>query len=300
MRADPHYVSSLSQALNSATQATNDLASQLSSGLRVGALSDDPGAAAQSVQLRSQIARVDTYIQTAASQSSMLQVTGSTLGEVVSQLTSAISLAVQGANGTQNASNLQAITQQLTGVRDQVLALANTSYQGRYLFAGSQGSIIKPFSLDTTTTPATVTYSGDAVVQSIETPGGQQIQVNLPGSSIFGSGTSGALGALNQLIADFTSGVPAANLAADNAALTSALGQVSTQRSVLNSSLSTIQSTSNYAQTQEAQLKAQQSTLVAADPATVATQLKSTQVQYQALLSVVTALQKVNLFDYLK
>jgi flagellar hook-associated protein 3 FlgL len=68
----------------------------------------------------------------------------------------------------------------------------------------------------------------------------------------------------------------------------------------LNSSLSTIQSTSNYAQTQEAQLKSQQSSLVASDPATVATQLKSTQIQYQALLSVVTTLQKVNLFDYLR
>jgi flagellar hook-associated protein 3 FlgL len=153
LRADPTYVSSLSQALNNATQASNNLALQLSSGLRVSSLSDDPGAATQSVQVGNQIARVDTYIQTAASQSSMLQVTDSTLGEVVSQLTSAISLAVQGTNGTQNASNLQAITQQLTGIRDQVLALANASYQGRYLFAGSQGSV-KPFSLDTTTTPA--------------------------------------------------------------------------------------------------------------------------------------------------
>ena len=298
MRADPNYVTSLSQALSSSTKASNDLASQLSSGLRVGSLSDDPGAAAQSLQLGSQIARVDTYIQTAANQSSMLQVTDSTLGEVVSQLTSAISLAVQATNGTLNSSNLQATAQQLTGIRDQVLALANSSYQGRFLFAGSQGSI-KPFALDTATTPATVTYSGDATSQSIETPGGQQIQVNLPGSSIFGSGSSGPIAVLNQLIADVTSGAPASNLSADSAALTASLGQVSTQRSLLNASLATLQSTSSYAQTQEAQLKAQQSSLVAADPAAVATELKSNQVQYQALLSVVTALQKINLFDYM-
>ena len=298
MRADPNYVTSLSQALSSSTKASNDLASQLSSGLRVGSLSDDPGAAAQSLQLGSQIARVDTYIQTAANQSSMLQVTDSTLGEVVSQLTSAISLAVQATNGTLNSSNLQATAQQLTGIRDQVLALANSSYQGRFLFAGSQGSI-KPFALETATTPATVTYSGDATSQSIETPGGQQIQVNLPGSSIFGSGSSGPIAVLNQLIADVTSGAPASNLSADSAALTASLGQVSTQRSLLNASLATLQSTSSYAQTQEAQLKAQQSSLVAADPAAVATELKSNQVQYQALLSVVTALQKINLFDYM-
>ena len=298
MRADPSYISSLSQALNNSTKISNGLASQLSSGLRVASLSDDPAAAAQSIQLGSQITRVDTYIQTAASQSAMLQVTDSTLGEVVTQLTSAISLAVQMTNGTLNSSNQQAITQQLQGIRDQVLALANTSYRGQYLFAGSQGST-KPFTLDTTTTPTNVSYAGDTLVQFIETSGGQTIQTNLPGSAIFGSGTSGALGVLNQLIADITSGAPSSSLAADSAALTGALGQVSTQRSLLNSSLSIIQATSNYAQTQEAQLKTQQGALVAADPAMVATQLKSNQVQYQALLSVITALQKLNLFDYL-
>lgn len=299
MRADPNYVASLTLALNSSTNASNNLASQLSSGLRVSSLSDDPSAAAQSVQLGTQISRIDTYIQTASNQSSMLQMTDATLGEVVAQLTSAISLAVQGANGTLNSSNLQAIAQQVAGIRDQVLALANTSYQGHYLFAGSQGST-KPFALNTTTSPATVAYSGDANVQFIETPGGQRIQVNLPGTSIFGSGSTGPLAALNQLIEDLTTGAPSSNIAADSAALSTALGQVSMQRSLLNTSLSTIKSTSTYAETEEAQLKAQQGALVAADPAAVATQLKSTQVQYQALLGVVTALQKVNLFDYLR
>lgn len=299
MRADPNYVSTLSQALNNSTNTANNLASQLSCGLRVNSLSDDPSAAAQSTKLGMEIARVDTYIQTASNQASMLQVTDSTLGEVVTQLTAAISLAIQGTNGTLNASNVQAVTQQLTGIRDQVLALANTSYQGRFLFAGSQGST-KPFSLDTTTTPATVSYAGDTNLQLIETPGGQRIQVSSPGTSLFGSGASGVLAALNQTIADFTANAPSATLAANSAALNTALGDISTQRSLLNSSLSTLQSTSNYAQTQEAQLKVQQGSMVAADPADVATQLKSNQTQYQAMLSVFTALQKVNLFDYLR
>jgi len=292
-------VSTLSQALNNSTNTANNLASQLSCGLRVNSLSDDPSAAAQSTKLGMEIARVDTYIQTASNQASMLQVTDSTLGEVVTQLTAAISLAIQGTNGTLNASNVQAVTQQLTGIRDQVLALANTSYQGRFLFAGSQGST-KPFSLDTTTTPATVSYAGDTNLQLIETPGGQRIQVSSPGTSLFGSGASGVLAALNQTIADFTANAPSATLAASSAALNTALGDISTQRSLLNSSLSTLQSTSNYAQTQEAQLKVQQGSMVAADPADVATQLKSNQTQYQAMLSVFTALQKVNLFDYLR
>jgi len=299
VRADPTYINNLTQSLNGAANTANTLSGQLSSGLRVESLSDDPLAAAQSVHMGSQIARIDTFVQMASGETSMLQVTDSTLGEVVTQLTSAITLAVQASNGTMNSANLQAVMQQVAGIRDQVLALGNASYQGRYLFAGSQGTIA-PYSLDTTTTPATTNYTGDTSVQFIETPGGQKIQMNLPGSSIFGSGSSGALGVLNQFLADLSSGAPSTSLAADSTALNDALSTVSTQRSILNGSLSTLKSTSDYAQTQEAQLKVQQSSLVAADPAAIATQLKSNQTQYEALLGVISSLNKVNLFDYLK
>jgi flagellar hook-associated protein 3 FlgL len=299
MRADPTYFNNVVLALNNAMSNSNNLAAELSSGLRIGALSDDPAAATQSLRLGGQISTIDTYVQTASSASSRLQMVDSTLGEVVSQVTSAISLAVGAANGTLNNANLQSIAHQVASIRDNVMALANTSYQGSYLFTGSQGGTA-PFSLDTTATPAAVNYAGDTNVQSVVTPGGQNIQISLPGSSIFGSGGSGVLGVLHQLVADLTSGAPTASISADSSALTDALGTVSTQRSFLNNSLSTIKSTSTYAQTQEAQLKVQQGALVASDPATVATQLKSSQTQYQALLSVVTALQQDNLFNHLK
>ena len=295
LRVDPNYVNNLAAAIGQSSSAEDKLTTELSSGLRITSLADDPVAAAQSVLMTSSIARNDAYIQAASGESSMLQVTDSTLSEVVTQLTSALTLAVQGTNGTLNAANTVSIIQQLTGIRDQVLSLANTSYQGRYLFAGSQGTT-RPFSLDTSTSPATASYAGDRIVQHIETPSGQQIQVNLPGSTIFGGTGSGVLGALNQLIANLSNGIASS---ADSSALTAALGDLSEQRSVLDSSLSRLQSTSSYAQTEGSQLQAQQSALVSADTVSVATQLKSAEVQNQALLSVMSALQKLNLFDYI-
>lgn len=294
MRADPTYLQSLAWSLNQATNNANSLTSELSSGLRVSAPSDDPLAAAQSSQLATAISRDDSFSQTSTTETSLLQVTDSTLGEVVSQLTTAVSLSVLATNGTNNAANISAIVQQLTGIRDQVLSLANTTYQGRYLFSGSQGTA--PFTLNTSTSPATVTYNGDNSLQFIQTPNGQSLQTNLPGSSIFGA----AFTALNQIISDLTSGTASGStLSADSSALTSALSNVSTQRSILDSSLSRLQSATTYNQTEEAQLKARQSTLISADPAAIATQLKSTETQYQALLSVMSALQKQSLFDYI-
>ncbi len=299
MRVDPNFVTNLSGSLDQSQIVEANLTAQLSSGLRVTSLADDPVAAAQASMIGSEIAEEDNYVQTASSDSSMLQVTDSTLGEVVTQLTSALTLAVQGSNGTLNAANLSTIAQQLTGIRDQVLSLANTSYQGNYLFAGSQGST-KPFTVDTSTTPATVSYVGDTNVQYVTTPAGQKIQMNLPGSAIFGTGSTGVLGALNQLIADFSSGAAGATSVADTSALTTALGQLSDQRSILDSSLSRLQATSTYAQTEEAQLKVQQSNLVASDTASVATQLNSAEVQNQALMNVMSAVGKNDLFDYLQ
>lgn len=300
MRVDPNYVTNLTAALDQSASQEDTLTSELSSGLRVASLSDDPVAVAQSTLLGGSIAQDDTFVQTASGESSLLQVTDSTLGDVVTQVTSAISAAVAGNNGTAlNASDLASVAQSLSGIRDQVLSLANTSYQGQSLFGGSQGST-PPFTLDTTTNPATANYTGDANVQYVETPTGQKIQVNLPGSAVFGAAGSGVLGALNQLISDFSSGAASATLTADTGALTTALGQVSSQRSVLDSSLSRLQSTSTYVQTEESQLTVAQSNLVSADPASVATQLSQAETQHQALLSVINALGSSDLFSLMK
>jgi flagellar hook-associated protein 3 FlgL len=290
MRIDPNYISTLSSALDQSTNQEDTLTTELSSGLRVTSLEVDPVAAAQSLLLGSSIAQDDTFVTTASGETSKMQVADSALGDVVTQITSALSLAVEGNGGTLNAGNASTIAQQLSGIRDQVLSLANTSYQGQYLFGGSQGSTA-PFSLDTSTNPATVNYSGDSDLQFVETPSGQQIQTNLPGSAVFGSGSSGVLGALNQLISDFSSGVPAsATVTTDTGALTTALGQLSEQRSTLDSGLSRIESTSTYVQTEESQLTVAQGNLVSADPAAVATQLSTAETQHQALLSVINTL----------
>ncbi len=299
MRVDPHYVVNLAAAIDQSSSLESSLTAELSSGLRVTSLQVDPGAVAKSAWIASDIARDDTYVQSASGKQGLLQVTDSTLGEVVTQLTSAVTLAVQGTNGTLSPSNISSIAQQLTGIRDQVLSLANASYLGSQVFGGSQGST-KPYSVDTTTVPATTTYSGDSVVQYMETPNGQKIQVNLPGSAVFGSGSTGLLPVLNQLIADFSSGTASASAASDASALTAALSQVSSQRSILGSSLSRLQQTSAYAQTEVSELTAEQGTLVSADLATVATDLKSAETQHQALLSVTAALGSSNLFNYIK
>lgn len=298
MRLDPNYVNKLSYAVNTSAAREQQLTNELSSGIRVSTLSDDSVAVSTNVTLNRSLARLDTFVRSSSSEQSQLQASDTALGQVVSHITSALTLAVSASNGVLNASNRAAIGQQLSDIRDSVVALANTSYQGNYVFAGSQGGTV-PFTLDQTTNPPVATYHGDLATQKIITPDGQAVQTNVPGSAIFTATGSDLLGTLNKLVADVQGGSEA-DISADSSALTAALGTVTTQRSTIGSSLSRLQVTSGYAQTQQAQIEARQSDLLSASPASVATDLKTAEVQHQALLSVEAALSQINLFSYLK
>jgi flagellar hook-associated protein 3 FlgL len=299
MQVDPNYIQSLVGSLNTATGNEAQLTNELSSGLGVTSLASDPAAVGQSTLLSAAISRDDSYVQASATAQSQLQVTDSALGEVVSQLTSALSVAVAGANGTQNATDQISTANQLSAIRDQVLSLANTEYLGQYVFSGSDGSV-QPFTQDTSTTPDTTTYNGDTALQYTTTENGQQIQTNLPGSSVFTAAGVNVFTALNQIVSDFSSGASADTLQSDTTQLSTALNGVITRRSVLDNSPAQLESTSTYAQTSATQLQAAQSTLVSADTASIATQLSSTETQSQALMSSISTLEKNSLFDYLK
>jgi flagellar hook-associated protein 3 FlgL len=299
MRVDPFYVQGLVGSLTDATASEAQLSGELSSGLRVTSLATDPVAVGQSTVIGAAIAADDSYVSAAASTQSKLQVTDSTLGEVVTELTKAISLAVSGGNSTLNTADKNEIGLQLSQIQQQILSLANTSYLGQYIFAGSQGSV-QPFTQNTTASPQTTTYTGDAGLQFVTTENGQKIQTNIPGAEIFDAAGSSVFAALNKVVADFNSGQGSQTIGADSSALTAALNTVSTQRGVLDTSLSQVESTSTYAQTDAAQQAAAQSSLLAVNTAQVATSLSNTETQAQALESVIATLEKGSLFDYVK
>jgi flagellar hook-associated protein 3 FlgL len=299
MRVDPQYVSNLVGSLDSVTANEQTLSNELSSGSSVTSLSNNPGAAADNVVLSAQIAQDDTFTQTAGTTEGRLQVADTALGSVVTQLTSAISLATEANNGTLNSSNLVGISNQLSGIRAEVLSLANTSYLGSYLFAGSQGATT-PFTLDSSTSPAVTTYNGDTKTTSLETPNGQSIQLNVPGGQIFTSGVTATdvFATLNALVSDFSTGTPSATALADTVSLSTALSHVSDQRVILDNSITALKGASTYTQNEGAQLVAAQTTLLQADIARVSTQLSAAETQQTALYDVIATLEKGSLFDY--
>jgi flagellar hook-associated protein 3 FlgL len=297
MQVNPFFVVNLSSALDQTQATQQQLSTEISSGLGVTTIGQNPVAAAQNSQLLNQIGVEDSFTQTSNLAQGMLNVTDSALGSVVTQLNQAVSLATQGSNGTLNAAQMQAVSNQLSGIRDEILSLANTSYQGQYVFAGSQTST-PPFTLNTSTSPATVTYNGDSVVNQLQPPSGQAIALNIPGNQIFTSSTANVLGALNTAIANFANGNSALG-ATDTAALNSALNFVSQQRVTLDNSITRLTTATSAATSQQTQLTMVQTNLVQADLPAVSTQLSLVKSQQTALINVIAALGSGSLFDKL-
>lgn len=295
MRVDPTYISNLVSALDQTQASEQQLSAELSSGVSITSLSQNPVGAGENVLLLNQIQQDDSFTESSNLVTGQLQVADSALGSVVSELTQAISLATSANNGTMNASNVKSISNQIAGILNEVQSLANTSYQGQYIFAGGQTGAA-PFSTSTATSPGVTSYTGDANVNFLQLPNGQKIQLNVPGDQIFlGSGASSVFGALNALIVDYASGtVNTAQAVSDTQALNAALNYVSQQRVTIDNSITQVNAAANAVTNEKMQLMTAQNNLMQADIPTLSTQLSLTETQQTALEDVIAQLESVS------
>ena len=292
MRVDPTYISNLVGSLDQTQASEQQLSAELSSGASITSLSMNPVGSGQNALLLNQIQQDDSFTQSADLVTGRLQVADSALGSVVSELTQAISLATSANNGTMNASDVKSIANQISGVLGEVQSLANTSYQGQYIFAGGQTGQA-PFSTSTVATPAVTSYNGDENVNDLELPNGQKIQLNVPGDQIFlGSGSNSVFGALNALVADYSSGtVNTGKAVSDTEALSTALNYVSQQRVTIDTSMTQLTAASSAVTNEQTQLTTAQTNLMQADIPSISTQLASAETQQTALEDVIAQLE---------
>lgn len=152
---------------------------QVSTGLRVNQLSDDPSASANMVTSLAASANVDQYTSNVSYLLPQLQSADSALSSIVTALNSAITDGTEGANGSVTAAQRQGIASQVASVLSTIVAQANTSYAGVHVFGGSEtstppfvaasttytsanGSSASPLSANTALTAGSVTTIGDA------------------------------------------------------------------------------------------------------------------------------------------
>ncbi|MGA9990552.1 MAG: flagellar hook-associated protein 3, partial [Terriglobales bacterium] len=140
MRVNPNPMPDLMAALNQTELEEQQAELQISTGKSVNEPSDNPTAAALLIENNDQATFNSGYLQSISAVQGQLSTASSTLSSVTTALQQALSLGVEAAGGTLSASNQAAIANQLQGIQSQIVSLANTTYEGNYIFAGTKTS----------------------------------------------------------------------------------------------------------------------------------------------------------------
>lgn len=130
-------------ATQTVSQTQNDLLTveqQLSTGKRVNRPSDDPSATAVIQQLTQTLDNRAQYKANLSRGSDQLNQVDAQLGDLSGLLTQAQSIAHQNVGTATSADARKSAAAVVDGVYDQVLSLANTSYEGAYLFGGDKAN----------------------------------------------------------------------------------------------------------------------------------------------------------------
>ncbi len=298
MRVNPNPLPDLLAALNQNQQQLNSDEQQLASGRSVNLPSDNPAAAAGLVQNADQTSQNDQFLRSVGSVQGEMQNADSTLNSVITALQRAISLGVEGANGTLSDADRAAIAQEVTGIQSQLVNLANLSFQGSYVFAGT-ATQTAPYVPDVNS-PSGVSYVGNSNTNRVTLGANLTVQSNLPGSTLFSSPGNDMFQAIQDLINNLQQNGSTASIGAAVTEVSNAYNYIDTARVFYGNAENQLNAQQNYLNSATTQLAQQQNSLGGADMASVLSDLSNTQISRQATLTAMGRVGQSNLFDYLK
>ena len=295
MRVNPNPIADLLANINNDKQLQETALAELASGRRVNVPSDDPAASAILSLNHAHASQSDQFLQVIGSVSARLQVADSTLGSVVSSLTRAISLGIQGGGSTLSQADRNSIAREIQGLQQQLVGLANTSFQDSYLFGGTADKVA-PFVVDPTS-PSGVTYVGNNGTNSLPVGEGFTVATNVPGGQLFSTPGADVFQTLHDLAAAVQT-----NVGVDTAVLAvrHAFDSITNQRVFFGNSLSQLGSQQTYLNNVKLQLATQENAIGGADPAAAATAAVTASTARTAALQAANSLLSTSLFNFLK
>lgn len=269
------------------------LQSQMSSGKKIQVPSDDPAGAGQVMHLRATQRQLAQYARNAADGDSWLTTVDSALGAALDTIRRARALVVQSGDGGLGPASREALAVEITELRNDLLAQANTRYQGRTVFAGTSDAGVA-FGDDPV--PYTWTGSADAAVER-RVGGSTSIRVDADGAQVFGEGDDSVFALLDTIAAELRAGV---DVTARLDAMDDRTQAVLTVAATTGSRQRVLQSISAQLSSQTLTVKSQLSGIEDIDLAEVIMNLQLQEVAYQGALSAGARVLQPSLLDFLR
>lgn len=277
------------------TQA-DKLMTQLSTNKRISTASDDSAAWSQLAAIKRDVADAGADKANLGVAASVLQQADTTLSAMTAQVQRAAELAVRVRNGSNDATARGAIADELDAIRDQLMALGNTSDpRGQPLFGGADGAA----AVTRTSTGYTFASTSPA---AIPTGNGQSVQPSEKASRIFALGSGDLLSAIDTLSAALRTGGTGLDGAVSTGIdqLNAAATNVTAVQASLGARASRVELEQNQLTQADTDREAARSALQDTDISATITELQKTMTVLQATQASFTKLQGMSLFDYLR
>ncbi len=271
---------------------------QLSSGKRISVVSDEPDSVQRIIAARNDLGRIDQIQRNLGMVTGDVDTAEGALQSGVSLLERARTLAVLSANGTQTTETRRSLGAEAQSILEHLVGLANTTFQGRYLFGGDTDTV-PPYTLDATQPNGVSAYAGSAATRSIEHPSGISLVISHTAQEIFESPTGqNVFAAVNEL--------RRALLANDDPAIQLSVETVAAAHGKLGEALGTfgllqnqISEATEFTMKRQILDKIELSKLSDADVVAATLELSQVSFEQQTAYSAWAKVPKTSLFDYL-
>jgi flagellar hook-associated protein 3 FlgL len=285
--------------LNLIQQRAERAQRELTTGLRINTVADDPNQIANLIQTQAELARTQQLDSNLVRVKTEVDTAETGLQAAVALMDRAMTLGSEGESNMNPAQQRQAIAGELGSVLQQLVSISQTSVEGRYIFAGDSDQQV-PYTIDLTLPNPISAYGGSPATRQVALPDGSFVSVSKTAQDIFDSpdATQNVFQTINNL--------RVALLNNDQAGIDAALANVQSAGSYLNQQLAfygTVQNRVAAGQTfgsnYETSLTAQISGIRDADATKAITDLVQAQTQEQAAFASRAKLPTTSLFDYL-
>jgi flagellar hook-associated protein 3 FlgL len=280
--ATRHLQANLSQLARLQEQAVSQRA--------FAAPSDDPSAAIAALNLHDEQRRTAQYARNVDDGIAWVTAADSAISSSTALLGRARDLVVQGANdGTMNAESREAIAVEIEGLRDELLAQANTAVLGRSVFAGTS---------DAPAFDAAYAHSGapgSAVVRRVSDEA--SIRVDTDGAAVFGDGADSVFALLDRIAADLRAGV----------GVSARLGEIDDRRTAMLSAQGAVgvrqaqmERAKEATMHDQVSLEARRAAVEDVDSVEVLVRLQAQELDVQSSLAVTARVLQPSLMDFLR
>jgi flagellar hook-associated protein 3 FlgL len=268
--------------------------SELASGRAIQAPSDDPAGVSSAMMIRNQLRRSDQYGRAQSDAQSWLSTSDSVVVNGLDLLSRVKELAVRAANsGANDATARTALATEVGQIRDDLIALANTKYLGRSIFAGTAAGA----AYDTAGV-----YQGDSGAVVRDVAPGTSIQVNVTGPDVFGdpSAPEGDLFAVLDRMEAAIAGGNMAALATEHSHLDDARQRVGAAAASVGGRGARLEGVRTRSAADEAMFRETLSTIEDIDIAEALISVKARENAYTAALQAASRVLPTSLLDYMR